>query len=129
MPLLEHIVATLVTDAFVKTLVQQQSRIDCWGTLLQQFEPRTHSCLTPMTSGHIIATMTLDTIVALVIYFEQECSTSTVSLNCGCRRRNPLTSPPMFWRKHLWNISALQTGHISKFLALEDGCLLGFLAV
>jgi hypothetical protein len=46
-----------------------------------------------MISDHIIATMTLDTIVAFVTPFEQEWSKFTVPLSRGYQRIDLMTSP------------------------------------
>jgi hypothetical protein len=57
-----------------------------------------------MTSNHIIATMTLDTIVAFVIRM--------VAL---------LTSTPVMMREeHLWNLCVLQRVHLPNLVEQDD---------
>jgi hypothetical protein len=61
-----------------------------------------------VTSDHIIATVTLNTIVAFVIPFEKELCKSTVPMTRGYQRSKMLTSPLVMWREErILNFSAL----------------------
>jgi hypothetical protein len=88
------------------------------GTYCCDYGKTYHCWLITVASDHIIATMTLNNIIAFVVPFKYEWSKSTFPLSLHQRL---LTSSPVMWlEEHLWNFSVLQRVHICSLVILSS---------